>query len=127
MAAERLGREIAAASSQDGPLRIASSAEPLVAWSAHRARTARGGAYDVPLWGRFVRPLEKGAPIGSVADALAAELRDGVDWVVLDIEPPNPGEAADAERRLAEALRERGVLGQPALAAGSDLAAFPVR
>jgi hypothetical protein len=105
--ARRLGEALAAASEEDRAVHIASSVEPLVAWYAHRGLQERGGAHDLPLWGRFLRPLEAGAPLGEVADALADELRERADWVVLDVEPPLRGAAPTAERRLAEACWAR--------------------
>ena len=127
--ARRLGERVAEAvlargGGPDAGVRIASSAEPLVAYYADRdLRAAGSSARDVPLWGRFVHPIEEGADFARVVDALAEELRREADWVVFDV-ATEPDAIA---RRLAEALRERGALGAPAVAAGGELAAFPIQ
>jgi len=125
--ARRLGEALAEqVERESGPGRritVASAAEPLVAFYADRVLAQHGGgAQDVPLWGRFLRPLALGAPIDEVCAAVAAETRrTGAEWLVLDV---MDGGAADIE--LLRALRARGTVSEKTIAAGSKLAAIAV-
>jgi hypothetical protein len=121
---ERLGAEVERREGPGAKLRIASSAEPLVAFYADRVLRPGGGeARDLPLWGRFLRPLAQGADPSAVADAVSAELvRSDVDWVVLDVVDHD-----EADIALLELLRERDVVTESTIAAGSKLAAIEVR
>jgi len=103
--ARRLGEVLAAEIERDhGPgahVTIASSAEPIVAFYADRELARRGGgAEDLPLWGRFLRPLAAGAPADEVAVAVRAALhRHDASWLVLDVIDPEASRSGRGRRK----------------------------
>lgn len=133
--ARALGELIGAQSSGNDPVVVASFAEPIVAYYAERTRGAP--VADLRLW-RWFDPEdpEKKKTRANVLDAararsgaLADILRTGgAKWIVIDlfIDGGNDGPKLPG-RALAAALIADGTVGTPALAAGSTLAAFPVR
>ncbi len=120
---EALGREIERRAGPGTHAVIASSAEPLVAFYADRVLARGGGsADDLPLWGRFLRPLTRGAALDDVVVAVRKELARGdADWLVLDVLDDEGPDVA-----LLRALRERGAVAESTIAAGSELAAIEV-
>lgn len=127
LGARRLGEALAAAIEREGGassrVTIASSGEPRVAFYADRVLDRSGGsARDLPLWGRFLRPLSRGAALDDVVSGVHAELAlSGADWLVLDVVDRDAAEVA-----LLRALRERGLVSESTIAAGSELAAIAV-
>ena len=120
---EALAAEIERRGGAGADVVIASSAEPRVAFYADRVLRARGGsAVDVPLWGRFLRPLCLGAPSDAVAGAVTRTLAEaGAGWIVLDVLDED-----EPDLVLLRALRERGCVRESTIAAGSKLAAIEV-
>jgi hypothetical protein len=130
--ARRLGERLAEVSKADvaGPLVVATFREPLIAYYADRARSADGGARDVPLWGAFHALLERSDAEGRRAELAATLRREGAQWLVVDMFRRPAGAGADAQASgasLAQRLVEDGLLGTPVVSAGSALTAFPVK
>ena len=130
VAARALGVEIALTSPDGSTLQIATVAEPRIAYYADRELRRRGGtADDVPLWGRYVRPVTLGADLPTVTAVLASELRqNNVDWIALDLfrEDRVLESNTPLQRSLAATLQEREFIAQEALSSGVSLAAFRV-
>lgn len=133
-----LGRAIAEAAMERpsaGDVVVASFAEPLVAYYADR--TLRADARGAGRRARNVRLLRDHGPLLSVSadlenrrEALAATLRgSGAGWIVLDLfsESRGPGATRIPGRDLTALLSRDGRIGVPAVSAGSELAAFPVK
>jgi len=112
---------------------VASFAESVVAYYAERTRGAP--VADLPLWRHFGRtePPKKLPEVLHDAyvrsDALAEILhRDGARWIVIDLfNGSTEGGTESPGRTLAAKLVADGTVSAPVTAAGSSLAAFPVR
>lgn len=131
--AERhLGRVVAAkaAAAGDRDVVIGIFTEPLVVYYADRSlRETGGSARGVRLLREHGRLLSFSADLLEQRRALAAHLAaEEADWIVLDLfdEVDGSGAPRRAGSDLARALVADGVLGAPVVAAGSELAAFPV-
>lgn len=129
--ARALGELIGRQTPGGGPVVVATFKEPVVAYYAERTRSAP--VEDLRLWRVFGR---RGKPIPEILLDLSDRsadvrdvLRDGrARWLVLDLFATLPdGGDVPAGRALAAKLIADGVVGTPAVAAGSSLAAFPVR
>ncbi|MCG3133557.1 MAG: hypothetical protein HMLKMBBP_00736 [Planctomycetes bacterium] len=118
-----------------GDVVLASFAQPLVAYYADRTlrndpRGAGRRARNMRLLRDHGRLLAVSADLENRRRDLAEALRGaGAGWLVLDLfaEGRTAGATRMPGRDLAELLQRDGVLGTPAVAAGSELAAFPVR
>ncbi len=129
LSVERLGAEVARASQGDRELVVASVAEPRVAYYA-RQHTALGVTVsDLPLFGPYVDPLERGAPLKVVSEQLSNALVERrADWIVLDLWRTRRGENGPEHphRALYEELLQRGRIERRALPSGTGLAAYRV-
>ena len=135
--ARALGEAIAAGAKSAGQTSVvvASFREPLVAYYADRALRPNGGsATDVRLWGPY-RALLAAETDDAEQSRLSAELATTVrsqraQWLVIDLfrsVTTQSGQEVVTGRLLAERLVRDGVLTVPVTAAGSQLAAFPVK
>lgn len=128
-----LGETLAAAdavTASRGDVILASFGEPLVAYYADRALAPTGRrCRNVRLRRGHGRLLELSSDLEEQRAALADELRArGAGWLVLHLytERESLGTTRRPGMDLAARLLEDGVLGLPAVARGSELAAFPV-
>jgi hypothetical protein len=131
--ARALGELIGRQTPGGEPVIVASFRESVVAYYAERVRDAP--VADLPLWRSFGGSgAGKRLPSvlsdatersGALGDILR---RDGAKWIVLDLfSGSEDGGATSPGRTLAAKLVADGTVSAPATAAGSSLAAFPVR
>ena len=131
--ARALGELLARQTPGDGPVVVASFAEPLVAYYAERTRGAP--VSDLRLWRSFggTGPDKKLARALDDARVRSGDLRDalregGARWLVIDLFKGGPGGGPESPgRALAAKLIADGIVTAPATSAGSSLAAFAVR
>ncbi len=125
--ARQLGAELAERSTAAGTLRVASFAEPLVAYYADRdLRQGGGEAVDIPLWGIHGRAIKRhGVDSERLDDLVERLVAERADWIVLDLFRRAP-DGGVPHRDVLAGLVERGAVSPVAVARGSEIAAFRV-